>query len=55
MAQLTGPGRRTHHGFSLNYNDSAEGTQVLIDPVTGDWTKGVWNDNAEPDWQRLAP
>ena len=39
----------------LNYNDSAEGTQVLIDPVTGDWTKGAWNDNAEPDWQRLAP
>ena len=39
----------------MNYNDASEGGQVLIDPVTGDWTDAPWGANTEPDWQRLAP
>jgi Tol biopolymer transport system component len=39
----------------MNYNDSAEGGQVLIDPVTGEWNAAPWGANTEPDWQRLAP
>jgi Tol biopolymer transport system component len=39
----------------VNHNDADEGDQVLVDPVTGEWTAAPWNDDATPDWQRLAP
>jgi hypothetical protein len=39
----------------MNYNDANDGGQVLIDPVTGEWSEAPWPANTEPDWRRLAP